>query len=117
MRVPPVPEGGPLEDKPADITERRALEDQLVQAERIDAMSKLAARMAHDLNNLLMIVNGYGEELLRSLGDSSPLRADLQEILEATGRVGAITTRLVGFTKPQAVAAPVVDLSTLLPES
>ena len=100
----------------ADITERRALEDQLVQAERIDAMSRLAARMAHDLNNLLMIVNGYGEELLRSLGDSSPLRADMQEILDATGRVGALTTRLVEFTKPPAVAESVVDLAKLLPE-
>ena len=100
----------------ADITERRALEDQLVQAERIDAVSKLAARMAHDLNNLLMIVNGYGEELLRSLGDSSPLRADMQEILDATGRVGALTTRLVEFTKPPAVAESVVDLAKLLPE-
>jgi two-component system cell cycle sensor histidine kinase/response regulator CckA len=99
-----------------DITERRALEDQLVQAERIDAMSKLAARMAHDLNNLLMIVNGYGEELLRSLGDSSPLRGDMQEILDATGRVGALTTRLVEFTKPPAVAASVVDLAKLLSE-
>jgi PAS domain S-box-containing protein len=100
----------------ADITERRALEDQLVQAERTDALSRLAARMAHDLNNMLMIVNGYGEELLRSLGDSSPLRGDMQEILEATGRVGALTTRLVEFTKPPAVAPSVVDLAKLLPE-
>jgi two-component system cell cycle sensor histidine kinase/response regulator CckA len=118
MRLLPGPDGqaGHLLGITADITERRALEDQLVQTERIDAISRLAARMAHDLNNLLMIVNGYGEELLRSLGASSPQRADLQEILQATGRVGTLSARLVEFTKPRAVTPSSVDLAKLLPQ-
>jgi CheY-like chemotaxis protein len=97
-----------------DVTERRLLEDQLVQAERVLAVSKLAARMAHDLNNMLMIVTGHSEELLNSLPANSPVRADVQEILNATERMTGLTGHLLAFTRRQADAVSTVELETLL---
>jgi len=97
-----------------DVTERRELEDQLVQAERIEAVSRLASRMAHDLNNMLMILTGYGEELLNGMPAGSPLRGDVQEILAAAERMNGLTSHLLAFTRPPGSAAAIVSLETVL---
>jgi PAS domain S-box-containing protein len=97
-----------------DVTERRLLEDQLVQSERVQAVSKLAGRMAHDLNNMLMIVTGHSEELLNSLPANSPLRADVQEILNATERMSGLTGHLLAFTRRPGNAASAIELHTIL---
>jgi two-component system cell cycle sensor histidine kinase/response regulator CckA len=97
-----------------DVTERRLLEDQLVQSERVQAVSKLAGRMAHDLNNILMIVTGHSEELLASLPASSPLRADVQEIMNATERMSGLTGHLLAFTRRPGSTASTIELHTIL---
>ena len=97
-----------------DVTERRLLEEQLTQAERVEAVSKLASRLAHDLNNMLMIVTGYGEELLNGLPQSSSLRGDIQEILTATERMTGLTSQLLTFVRRQAAPAGTVELEALL---
>ena len=97
-----------------DVTERRLLEAQLTQAERVEAVSKLASRLAHDLNNMLMIVTGYGEELLNGLPQTSSLRTDVQEILTATERMTGLTSQLLSFARRQATPAGIVELETLL---
>jgi PAS domain S-box-containing protein len=97
-----------------DVTERKLLEDQLVQSERVQAVSKLAGRMAHDLNNMLMIVTGHSEELLNSLPANSPLRADVQEILNATERMSGLTSHLLAFTRKQTDLVSVVELEGVL---
>jgi PAS domain S-box-containing protein len=97
-----------------DITERRLVEEQLTQAERVEAVSKLASRLAHDLNNMLMIVTGYGEELLNGLPQGSALRADVQEILTATERMTGLTGQLLSFARRQAAPAGTVELEALL---
>jgi len=97
-----------------DVTERRMLEDQLVQAERVEAVSRLASRMAHDLNNMLMILTGYSEELLTSLPAGSTLRADVQEILAATDRMSGLTNQLLSFTRRQGGVSAEVDLESTL---
>ena len=97
-----------------DVTERRLLQDQLVQSERVQAVSKLAGRMAHDLNNMLMIVTGHSEELLNSLPANSPLRADVQEILNATERMSGLTGHLLAFTRRQSSTASAIDLHAVL---
>jgi two-component system, cell cycle sensor histidine kinase and response regulator CckA len=97
-----------------DITERRLLEDQLTQAERVEAVSKLASRLAHDLNNMLMIMTGYGEELLNGLPQGSSLRSDVQEILTATERMTGLTSHLLSFARKQAAPAGRVELETML---
>jgi len=97
-----------------DVTERRMLEDQLVQSERVEAVSRLASRMAHDLNNMLMILTGYSEELLTGLPAGSTLRADVQEILAATDRMSGFTTQLLSFGRRQPGNAIEVDLESAL---
>jgi CheY-like chemotaxis protein len=97
-----------------DVTERRLLEDQLTQAERVEAVSKLASRLAHDMNNMLMIMTGYGEELLNGLPQGSSLRSDVQEILTATERMTGLTSHLLSFARKQAAPAGRVELETML---
>ncbi len=97
-----------------DVTERRMLEDQLVQSERVDAVARLASRMAHDLNNMLMILTGYSEELLTGLPAGSTLRADVQEILAATDRMSGLTTQLLSFARRQPGASIEMDLESTL---
>ena len=110
------PEGRPqyLIGITVDATERRLLEDQLVQSERVEAVSKLASRMAHDLNNMLMILTGYGEELLNTVPAASPMRSDIQEILNATERISGLASQLLSFTRKQVAGAETVQLETLL---
>ena len=97
-----------------DVTERRMLEDQLVQSERVEAVSRLASRMAHDLNNMLMILTGYSEELLTGLPAGSTLRADVQEILAATDRMSGLTSQLLSFARRQGGASVEMDLESTL---
>jgi PAS domain S-box-containing protein len=97
-----------------DVTEKRLLDEQRTQAERVEAVSKLASRLAHDLNNMLMIVTGYGEELLNGLPQGSTLRPDVQEILTATERITGLTNQLLLYTRRQAAPAGTVELETLL---
>lgn len=97
-----------------DVTERRMLEDQLVQSERVEAVSRLASRMAHDLNNMLMVLTGYGEELLNGLPAGSALRADVQEILAATDRMSALTSQLLSFTRRQPPVITEMELESTL---
>ncbi|HEV2689874.1 MAG TPA: PAS domain-containing protein, partial [Bryobacteraceae bacterium] len=93
-----------------DVTERRQLEDELVQSERVDAVSRLASRMAHDLNNMLMILTGYGEELLAGIPAGNALRGDVQEMLTATERMTALTNQLLAFSRRPAVMVNPVEL-------
>ena len=97
-----------------DVTERRRLERQLVQSNRRNAIGKLAGRLVHDLNNLLMIVTGYGEELLGSFQIDSPLRQDIQQILKAGERVGALTQQLLTLSRAQPASPTTVELGAAL---
>ena len=97
-----------------DVSERRMLEDQLAQSERVEAVSRLASRMAHDLNNMLMILTGYSEELLTTLPAGSTLRADVQEILAATDRMSGLTSLLLSFARRQPGNLVEMDLESAL---
>jgi two-component system, cell cycle sensor histidine kinase and response regulator CckA len=115
-RLLPAAEGQPryMIGVAVDVTERRMLEDQLVQAERVEAVSRLASRMAHDLNNALMVLTGYSEELLTALPAGSTMRSDVQEILSATERVGGLTSQLLSFARRQGQAAAEIELESAL---
>jgi len=97
-----------------DIHRRKQLEDQLLTAQRNDALHNLASRLSHDLNNPLMIVTGYGEEMLHSLDAEDPMRADLEQILAATERIAGITGQLLEFTHHHADLAHPMAVSSLL---
>ena len=97
-----------------DATERHLLERQAVQSERVDAVTRLSSRLAHDLNNMLMIVTGYAEELTHSIPRTSPLQADVQEILTGTSRITALTHQLLDFTRLKAADPAPIEVNRCL---
>jgi len=96
------------------IERRKQLEQQLLTAGRLDAVQSMAGRLAHDLNNPLMIIHGYGEELLQALDKASPARADAVEIMTAAERISAVAGRLTDLTRPQAHTLVRVNVAELL---
>ena len=97
-----------------DVTERRMLEQQLVQEERIQAVQKLASRMAHDLNNMLMILEGNAEEVLNGLPVGSPVRGEVEAILAAAQRITGLTGHLLAFARRAPVAVEATELEPAL---
>jgi two-component system, cell cycle sensor histidine kinase and response regulator CckA len=96
------------------IDQRKELEQLRINAERNSALHSLSARLAHDLNNPLMIISGYAEEMLNPLEASDPRRAELEQILTATERIGSLTAQLLEFTRRQASPAERVELAALV---
>jgi two-component system cell cycle sensor histidine kinase/response regulator CckA len=96
------------------VGERRQLEAQALAAGRIDALRALANRLAHDLNNPLMILTGYGEELLNALPAGSSVREDLAEVLAASSRLTELAGHLLSFARSQAKEPSRIDLSKLV---
>lgn len=96
------------------IERRKQLEDQLLRAGRTEALHLVASRLAHDLNNPLMIVTGYAEEMKNTLGEDDPMRGDVDQILTAANRISGITTQLLRFTHSQAHPAGPVNVSQWL---
>jgi PAS domain S-box-containing protein len=99
-----------------DITERRKLEAQLLQAQKMDAIGKLAGGVAHDFNNLLMVISAYAELMLDSLVAGNPLRRNVQEILTASRRAADLTRQLLAFGRKQMQALQVLDLNWVIQE-
>lgn len=96
------------------IERRKQLEQQLLAAGRLDAVQSMAARLAHDLNNPLMIIHGYGEELLQSLDKTSPARADAVEIMTAAERIAGVAGHLTDLARPQSGPTTRMNLADVL---
>lgn len=99
-----------------DVTERHALEQQFRQAQKMEAVGRLAGGVAHDFNNLLMVISGYCELLLGQLGTDSELRRPADEILKATDRAAALTRQLLAFSRKQVQTPRVLDLNSVVAE-
>ena len=98
----------------ADLTERRRLEAQLLHSQKMEAVGRLAAGVAHDFNNSLGVILGYTELLMRQAGDAQ--RGKLEQILKATQSASGLTSQLLLFSRSQAVDPKVLSLSALLSE-
>ena len=106
-----------------DITERkqaeealRQSEEQLRQAQKMEAVGRLAGGVAHDFNNLLMVMRGYGELLLNQLDANDPLRRNAEEIQKAAERATALTQQLLAFSRKQVLQPKVLDLNAVVTE-
>ena len=97
-----------------DITDRRQLEEQLRQAQKMDAVGRLAGGVAHDFNNLLMVINGYTEVLLEQLEQGSAMHHKVQSIQQAADRAATLTRQLLAFSRKQLLELKVVDVNIVI---
>jgi len=100
-----------------DVTERRVLEQQLRQSQKMEAVGRLAGGIAHDFNNLLMVISGYSEFLLERLGAEPHLRGPAQEIASAAERASSLTRQLLAFSRKQMLAPRIVNLNDVATEN
>jgi len=99
-----------------DVTGRKQLERQFLQAQKMEAIGQLAGGIAHDFNNVLTAILGYSELVLERIGDDAGLAADMQEIKKAGERAGRLTRQLLAFGRKQALVPQVLELSAVLHE-
>ncbi|MEO7191650.1 MAG: PAS domain-containing protein [Vicinamibacterales bacterium] len=97
-----------------DVTERKVLETQLLQAQKIEALGQLAGGLAHDFNNLLTAILGYGKLLQADLGEDDPRHADAGEIVKAGERAAELTRQLLAFSRRQILQPTTIDLNELI---
>ena len=97
-----------------DVTERLGLEQQLRQAQKMEAVGRLAGGVAHDFNNILTAITGHAELLLEDLGLHDPRRADVDEIRRSAERAAGLTRQLLAFSRQQVLQPKVVDVNALV---
>jgi PAS domain S-box-containing protein len=123
VHVVPGPLGRPaqLRGVTVDLTERKSAEealqeteDQLRQAQKMDAVGKLAGGIAHDFNNLLMVIRGEADLILRRLDAGSPLCQNAEGIREASDQAASLTRQLLAFSRKQVLAPAVIDLNIVV---
>jgi PAS domain S-box-containing protein len=95
-----------------DVTERRTLERQLVQSQKMEAIGRLAGGIAHDFNNLLGVILGHSDILEQHATGNERLRKSVEATRNAAERAAALTKQLLGFSRKQVVEPRVMDLNT-----
>jgi len=96
------------------VAEQEILRKQLIQAQKLESVGRLAGGMAHDFNNMLSIILGYGEKILNQLHHGDPLLDDAKEIVEAGKRSAALTRQLLAFSRRQTLQPEVLDLNAVV---
>ena len=100
-----------------DVTESRALEEQLRQSQKMEAVGRLAGGIAHDFNNLLTTILGYAELAVGRLKPEDPSRLELSEIDKAAQRAGDLTRQLLAFSRKQVLELRVIDLNQVVSDT
>jgi PAS domain S-box-containing protein len=100
-----------------DITDRRQIEEQFRQSQKMESVGRLAGGVAHDFNNLLTVINGYSELALGTLPGDAPLRAPLEGIRKAGERAASLTRQLLAFSRRQLLQPQILDLNTLVKDT
>jgi PAS domain S-box-containing protein len=98
----------------SDISQRKRLEEQLVHAQKMEAVGRLAGGVAHDFNNMLTVISGYNRMILDELSPLDPLRGNAEEILKAADRAAALTNQLLAFSRRQIIRPSVLDVNAVV---
>ena len=99
-----------------DVTERKLLEEQLRQSQKLEAIGRLAGGVAHDFNNMLTAIGGYTAFALEHAAAGSPLESDLDEISKATDRAALLTRQLLAFSRKQVLTPELLNLNGIVVE-
>ncbi|MGC1636012.1 MAG: ATP-binding protein, partial [Candidatus Acidiferrales bacterium] len=99
-----------------DITDRKQLEEQLRQAQKMEAVGRLAGGIAHDFNNLLMVIQGYADLMTERLAEGDPLRRNAEQIQTASQRATSLTRQLLAFSRKQMLAPKVLNVQSVVVE-
>lgn len=97
-----------------DITDRKQLEEQLRQAQKMEAVGRLAGGIAHDFNNLLMVIQGYADLLAERLPQGDPLQRNAEQIQTASQRATSLTRQLLAFSRKQMLAPKVMNVHAVV---
>jgi PAS domain S-box-containing protein len=97
-----------------DVTERKQLEEQLRQSQKMEAIGQLAGGVAHDFNNLLTAINGYSSLALQRLEDGHPIRSYLEEVKKAGDRAANLTRQLLAFGRKQILQPLAINLNDVV---
>ena len=98
----------------SDITDRKQLEEQLRQAQKMEAVGRLAGGIAHDFNNLLTVISGFTETALCEVGDDTLAGGDLRQVHKAAEAAATLTRQLLLFSRKQVGTATAVNLNTVI---
>jgi len=99
-----------------DVSERKNLEGQLRQAQKMEAIGRLAGGVAHDFNNLLMVIKGHTELLLNVLAPSDHVARKIEQIDRSADRAAALTRQLLAFSRLQVLQPQIINLNTIIEE-
>ena len=97
-----------------DITDRKQLEEQLRQAQKMEAVGRLAGGIAHDFNNLLMVIQGYSDLMVERLPSGDPLHRNAEQIQMAAQRASSLTRQLLAFSRKQMLAPKILNVQTVV---
>ena len=97
-----------------DITDRKQLEEQFRQAQKMEAVGRLAGGIAHDFNNLLMVIQGYADLLADRIPSSDPLRRNAEQIQTAAQRATSLTQQLLAFSRKQMLAPKILGVHSVV---
>jgi PAS domain S-box-containing protein len=100
-----------------DLSDRRELEEQFRQAQKMEAVGRLAGGVAHDFNNILMVITAYTEMMREQLSRDDRLQKNLAEVLNAAGKAAALTRQLLAFSRKQVLLPRVIDLNSVVEDT
>ncbi len=100
-----------------DLSDRRELEEQFRQAQKMEAVGRLAGGIAHDFNNLLMVISGCAEMMREEIGPEGGLHKNLAQVLKAAATAAALTQQLLAFSRKQVLSPRIIDLNAVVEDS
>jgi two-component system, cell cycle sensor histidine kinase and response regulator CckA len=105
-----------IEGSMEDVTEHKRMEEQYLQAQKMEMVGRLAGGVAHDFNNVLTVISGHASLAGRSLPPDAVAHADIEQVIRATERAAQLTRQLLSFSRRQIIEQKVIDLNHLILE-